>query len=506
MKQLSILVILIILTFTNTKSQIVITKNDMPNIGDTIRYNVTYSTGGIDYTLTGNDYTWDFSGLGMILQEADTFISVSSTPLVYQIIFNLPPWNPPASIAQKLGDIDYIPEVTFTDNIDFFKEKNSSYSHVGYGITINNIPIPIKFDDPEIIYTFPLTIGNADSSVSSFSVSIPDLGYYETERKRVNIADGWGTLITPFGSFETIRVKSILTIHDSIYIDSLQAGFPVDREETEYKWLGQGFGRPLLRIVKSGILPPRVEYIAELQQPLTVDAGEDVTINEGESAQLEATVTGGTPPYAIVWLPGGLGNPVTVSPDETTTYTVTVLDFNLNYASDSLTVFVIPQSQQQNITIPVGWSGISSFIAPESLDLDSLLIPIQNELIILQSLEGVYYPENNLNTLGNWDSESGYMIKVTNETLLTISGTEVNDKTINFNPGWNIFPVLSSCDVNAEALFASISGQLIIVKEVAGWKLIWPEKGINNLEYLVSGKAYLLKVSAECSVTFPDCE
>jgi len=48
--------------------QISIDRNDMPDVGDTIRYNVSYTTNGYNYKQTGSDHNWDFSFLSSIFQ------------------------------------------------------------------------------------------------------------------------------------------------------------------------------------------------------------------------------------------------------------------------------------------------------------------------------------------------------------------------------------------------------------------------------------------------------
>ena len=53
------------------------------------------------------------------------------------------------------------------------------------------------------------------------------------------------------------------------------------------------------------------------------------TVCERENAVLTATVIGGTSPYSYTWTPGTMNtSAVTVSPEETTTYTVTITDLN----------------------------------------------------------------------------------------------------------------------------------------------------------------------------------
>ncbi len=237
-------------------SQITINQDDMPQEGDTIRLSRGANAALLNYEETGNDFTWDFSMLVPFSQTVDTFVSVSETPWIYQLVFLTS-----ANLAQKINGYDFIPGFTITDSYEFYKNSSSDYRDVGVGITINGVPIPNKFDSPDIIYRFPLDVGSVDSSISSYEMSIPALGYSSRWKKRVNYIDGWGTLTTPYGTFETIRVKSDVIQHDSIYIDSLGIGFPIHRVFTEYKWLGNGFGVPLCTVIDDGITPPSITYI-----------------------------------------------------------------------------------------------------------------------------------------------------------------------------------------------------------------------------------------------------
>lgn len=87
---------------------------------------------------------------------------------------------------------------------------------------------------------------------------------------------------------------------------------------------------------------------------INANAGEDVAICSGESVTLNAS--GGA---SYVWNTGQTAASITVSPSETTTYTVTVSDTYGNTASDNVTVTVgeIPSiSVSGNITISEGES------------------------------------------------------------------------------------------------------------------------------------------------------
>ncbi|NCA87243.1 MAG: T9SS type A sorting domain-containing protein, partial [Clostridia bacterium] len=155
----------------------------------------------------------------------------------------------------------------------------------------------------------------------------------------------------------------------------------------------------------------------------------------------------------------------------------------------------------QIIQIPEGWSGISSFIQPEPPLIDLVLSPIIDQLIMLYNFDGMFYPGQNINTLGEWDVHSGYVVKVTDDVLLTINGDETPDKTIFVNEGWTIIPVLSSNPVFAEMLFGGLD-QLVIVKDVAGPGVYWPQFGINTLGFVEPGKSYFVLMNAPATINF----
>ncbi len=151
----------------------------------------------------------------------------------------------------------------------------------------------------------------------------------------------------------------------------------------------------------------------------------------------------------------------------------------------------------------MGWSGISTFVNPDDPLLDVILIPIFNELVIFNNNEGMYYPEEEINTLGEWNSYLGYIIKVTDTVSLTIDGEEVNDKNLMLDGGWTIMPVLTSnYDISVEALFAEVEAGFIIAKEVAGNGVYWNEYGINTIGNVVPGKSYHVDMLVPGSINF----
>lgn len=159
----------------------------------------------------------------------------------------------------------------------------------------------------------------------------------------------------------------------------------------------------------------------------------------------------------------------------------------------------------QQVEIPEGWSGISSYILPAQTQVENLLQPIIDELVILQSMNNVYWPAQNINTIGSWDAHSGYKIKVDDNVSLEVAGVFQDNKTVDLTQGWNIIPVLSDCAVTCSELFSSVSDQVVIVKEIAGNGIYWPSQNIFSLSELIPGRAYYILTTDDISFTFPEC-
>ncbi|MCX6271639.1 MAG: T9SS type A sorting domain-containing protein [Bacteroidetes bacterium] len=325
-------------------AQPTITKNDMPVSGDTIRTRSSMLGLGLNYQQAGNNITWDLSSLISTGIGGDTFVTVASTPLLYQLAFNLP-WDPnKANLASPQTDISLIPNLPLTNIYNYYRSVTAAYSIVGFGATIAGLPLPIKFDNPDIWYKFPLTINSpADSSTASFAQGITGLGYLAITRKRVNQVDGWGTVITPAGSYTALRIKSIVQEVDSIYLDSLNMGLPIPRNYTEYKWLVPGKKIPVMQVTSQSLLTTFTwTDSSAVASSFSVDVGQDMAVCLGTSVQITANASGGTPPYTYIWSNGTLGQTISVTPTSTTTYNITCMDSGFQFAFNSVTITVLP--------------------------------------------------------------------------------------------------------------------------------------------------------------------
>jgi hypothetical protein len=160
------------------------------------------------------------------------------------------------------------------------------------------------------------------------------------------------------------------------------------------------------------------------------------------------------------------------------------------------------------VNLTEGWSLISSNIAPYNPLLEHIFSkPMQNEsVVIMLNNSGIFWPGFNINTIGNWNTHSGYKIKMAMDDIAGIPGEPVENKTVELTAGINYLPVLSALPVSAEDIFSQIENELGFAFDLSGGLIYWPEGEVYTLETLEPGKAYLLGMNAPGTVTFMDTD
>ena len=251
------------------------------------------------------------------------------------------------------------------------------------------------------------------------------------------------------------------------------------------------------------------------QAPPSADAGEDATIFSDETFLTESTAD----QYStLMWSTSGDGNftdPALLN----TVYSPGTGDIENGTVELTLTAFpmeecTVPAVDEMTLTIygrqtillPAGWSGFSSFIQPGDPAFEEVMAPIASQLVIAQNMASLYWPEYGINTIGDLDNYKGYQIKLNAPATLTITGSSVTDKTLTIPTGWSILPVLSECFVSRNVILSQLAGKLILLTEIGGNGILWPEQEIFTLTGLQPGKAYMIKLSEEAVLVFPDCQ
>lgn len=223
-------------------AQITITSADMPSAGDSVRVSYAASTNSIDHTLTGPNYFWDFSTLIPTAQQELRFDAPTALP-----------FNFISSIAVLNLSPDSLPFIGSVPNnfTNYYKNSSSGYRANGLSFQyapLGNFTVPVIYSSSDYIFRFPLNYTDMDTSDGAYNFNIPNLAYIGESIHRESNVDGWGTLVTPFGTFQCIRVVSAVSIIDTIGTDSI-TGFSIPRPvEMQYKWMANGMKIPVLEV------------------------------------------------------------------------------------------------------------------------------------------------------------------------------------------------------------------------------------------------------------------
>ena len=184
----------------------------------------SYAENDLDPGDSGENVVWDFSG-----QENPQSTILSTTGAC--------PGNQNCGQFTDANRIQWLEVLDTSPTYTYFSFTNNEYSVIGDYSVENG---KNTYNDQEILYKFPIVYGQAfdDNYQTSFGTS-PD----GTTNGEVSIeVDGYGTIITPAGTFNNVlRIKRLRTVTNPNI-----PGFVVNSEE--YEWLdNNGIGRCIVQ-------------------------------------------------------------------------------------------------------------------------------------------------------------------------------------------------------------------------------------------------------------------
>lgn len=240
---------LILIAFAiRMNGQITITNISLPNIGDTIRYSIANINSVGDYTSTGANYVWHFDTLKVIGQGRRDF--TNNTPYPF--------FSGPGKFGEKIADtivsqnIPGFGSISITEFYQFYRNLPTVFDVEGAGVKINNIPVPSFYTDKDELYLLPLHYGQKDSTTFKFSTAtstaIPIV--YKKSGYRITEVDGWGTVSTPFGTFNCLRVITTQYSKDTIIFNSPLGPIPFgfNNYQRAYQWISNAEKIPILEV------------------------------------------------------------------------------------------------------------------------------------------------------------------------------------------------------------------------------------------------------------------
>jgi hypothetical protein len=283
-----VLLLLSISLYTFASAQITLTKDDFASGGDTVRMSQATDP-AIDYASTGAAYTWDFSNLTADNQLIKDFRSMSGAPTFVQFLFG--PFAPSKyqasyyieSTALPIAQLTSFLPVSIENLYGFTRRSADSLTSVGYSMVVSGNDIPFQSDTIETRYDFPLNFGNTHFSRGYTLVDFNPIldAKWNQHRTRTTEVDGYGSITTPYGTFDALRIKHDITENDSLYytfpfIGATWLPIPIPASH-EYEWWTNGEKEPILRITTSEIVGNETVTAIEYRD---IDRQLDAGLNE----------------------------------------------------------------------------------------------------------------------------------------------------------------------------------------------------------------------------------
>jgi hypothetical protein len=248
-----------LLTSSLSSAQITLNNSDFADGGDTVRMS-SATDPAIDFVSTGSNSTWNFSGLIAESQVLKNYNDLSNASTFMQFLFGgfAPPsyqaTNVVASDALPIDQVGPFLPVNISEVNSVSRNTVDSITSIGISIVVDGTEIPFKSDTIETRYKFPANYGDVYSSRGYSKVDLNPIfdAIWIQYRQRNSNIDGWGSITTPFGTFDALRMRHSIQEQDSIYLGQFGqwVELPIP-PSTIYEWWATGELEPILRITTS---------------------------------------------------------------------------------------------------------------------------------------------------------------------------------------------------------------------------------------------------------------
>lgn len=227
-------------------------------------------------SVKGANVTWDYSTLTATGQTEKNYNSVTTAGFLSQLYFGAGgSANYKANYFSAASDLP-IAELAAQggfplDAINMFTQVNTTKQNiVGYEFVLSGQGIATRSDTIETVYSFPLEYNKTWKSRGYTVLDVNPIFnlIVKQRRQRSSEVDGWGTVKTPLGNFQALRIHHTITEQDSIFTDLLDSNgqwieFPLPTAH-EYEWRTIEYKEPVLTI-KTAEAPTGGEQVSSVQ-------------------------------------------------------------------------------------------------------------------------------------------------------------------------------------------------------------------------------------------------
>jgi hypothetical protein len=225
----------------------------------------TLTDPAIDYATTGANYTWDFSA--MVPQSQRNLITRPSSQISGLSVIQFGSFAPAqykatyfnASTDLPLDQASAFLPIPIEELNAFTRKTTSAVTSIGYEIVSSGQGLGFRSDTIETRYALPLNYGDNYESRGYTNLDLNPIydAKWRQHRHRVSTVDGWGTVKTPFGEFDALRIHHVIDEFDSIYFSFQGTGMwiPIPVPLThEYEWRSTSDKESVMKIRTNEIL------------------------------------------------------------------------------------------------------------------------------------------------------------------------------------------------------------------------------------------------------------
>ena len=248
----------------------------------------------------GANITWDMSTnlelnthVNQVVEPAEgidqfTFLAVCAVSGLSGVeCFDV--WNNTDQCVE-LKDTLQILDFTLADLQRYQAKSNNLLleNFIGFSVDLGGVAqqAVIVYENSDTTIQFPVVYGNEWTSHTKYGLDLNPAGeniLYNATQSRITTIDGWGTLQTPYDTFENvIRLRSDILRLDTIVQDGIDTITHI-ADQVEFMWLDTNYTLPVM--TANGIITPgdsiiinALEYIYEATCPAptwVVDVGAD---------------------------------------------------------------------------------------------------------------------------------------------------------------------------------------------------------------------------------------
>ena len=254
-------IVFVSLLHLNVTAQISYLSSNYAAIGDSVHLS-QMSTGlnSFNFDTTGGNFQWDYSGLSLASQSDLKHTDPSNSG--YKNAWCLSKalllgcntqYANFTNLAEQGLDSLSTGGVTFKNIVHHYELKTDVLTYKMFGATIQKgdlpITLPISYDNPDSLLQFPISYQDKDSNTFAYQIDLTGYGISfknVVTGKRVNEVEGWGTLVTPYKTYQNVlKVKTWVYKSDSLYTAQGSTG-KVDTL-LSYSWYDPTVTVPVLR-------------------------------------------------------------------------------------------------------------------------------------------------------------------------------------------------------------------------------------------------------------------